>query len=336
MKESKARDFTLDIIRVILTLWIVGIDHGWGYAGVSLPDKMTTITVIVLGSFFWLSGYLLGKYKFETIQDIQVFYKKRFFRFYLLFLASAIVFASGELLHKHWFSSIAQFFELILGIGFISSEPVPTLWFMSMLMFFYIITPIIRFSGQQTLLSSKIFKIFIILIPCLLVMLINGDVRYILFLPCYIIGLYTKTEWLKPIRDNCVLLFGGTIVILFFLIKYCGFRYYQGSFFILWPIILCGIVCVYSIGCIFNKLSTLRRGGGKCLIINKIIEWFAYISLALYLFHRQVYELTSIIINKIGVDLTLLHLYLFMLPLACLTAYLIQKLYDKVINSIFR
>lgn len=152
------RDFSLDIIRVFLTLWIVAIDHGWGYAGVSLPNEMTMITVIVLGSFFWLSGYLLRKYKFETSQDIQIFYKKRFFRFYLLFLVSAIVFASGELVNKHWFTSISQFLELILGIGFISSEPVPTLWFMSTLMFFYIITPIIRYSGQRMLLSNKFLK----------------------------------------------------------------------------------------------------------------------------------------------------------------------------------
>lgn len=165
-------------------------------------------------------------------------------------------------------------------------------------------------------------------------MLINGDMRFILFLPCYVIGLYTKNKWLKVIRNNCMLFMVGAIIVLFFLIEYCGFRYYQGAFYVLWSIILFGVVCVYSIGCILNNLLITPWGGGY-FIINKVIEWLAYISLALYLFHRQVYELTSIIIKRY-VDLTMIHLYLFMLPLACLTAYYIQKSYDKTINSILR
>lgn len=87
----RKRNIPFDIARVLSTIWVVGIWHTSGMWNQELAapfeDKafFSNITIAVLACFTFLSGYFLKKYTFKRRSDVAYFYKKRFWRFYILF-----------------------------------------------------------------------------------------------------------------------------------------------------------------------------------------------------------------------------------------------------------
>ena len=71
----------------------------------------------------------------------------------------------------------------------------------------------------------------------------------------------------------------------------------------------------------------------KITRLHKIIQVLAYRSLALYLFHRQIYQFVMVIYSYFDLQVTIYTAYLLMLPLAILGAYVIQLLYDKAVSK---
>ena len=133
----------IDVARVIAMTWIVGWWHLIQYCkGGELPYRFngdTSITMLMLGLFMFLSGYLLGKKEMKTLDDVKTFYKSRFWRFYLLYVASVVTFPITGFNR----SLGVMFTTLTATSTFILPQPV-TLWFLSMLAGFYILTPLIK------------------------------------------------------------------------------------------------------------------------------------------------------------------------------------------------
>ena len=154
MGLSLKRDYALDIVRVICTFWIIGVWHLCNYCEsttfISSSTLCSNVTITVLSCFMFLSGYLLKKYEFCKKTDVLAFYKKRFFRFWILFfVASSALYVAGEFIGSKWFVSFLQYFFTIIGISSFFSPHPPTLWFMSMVMLFYIITPFLLWSNRR-------------------------------------------------------------------------------------------------------------------------------------------------------------------------------------------
>ncbi|MBS6651826.1 acyltransferase [Alistipes putredinis] len=324
--SSKPRDLSFDIARVICTLWIVGIWHLMNYIPNQAPAALTTgigepVTVTVLSCFMFISGYFLRKYPFNNRADVLIFYRKRFSRFYVLYFLSAVtLLIGGFFTAKSWFSSYPQFILTLCGLTTFSPPQPGTLWFMSMLMFFYVVTPFIQYgkNPKTTILHAAVL---------LLLMLLWGQVATIdrsvfLYYLMYVLGLHCTPRLIKRFNGHiCVLLISLTIWICLTELIPSGWGGAQFSVKITYSVV--GIIFLL---CLSTQLAKITR-------LHKIIQILAYLSLALYLFHRQIYQFVMVIYSCFYLQVTIYTAYLLMFPLAILSTYVIQFLYDSAVSK---
>lgn len=283
---SKSRDLSFDVTRVVCTLWIVGIWHLMNYIPNQAPAALTTgigepVTITALSCFMFISGYFLRKYPFRDRADVLTFYRKRFSRFYGLYFLSAItLLIGGFFTDKSWFDSYHQFFLTLCGLTTFSPPQPGTLWFMSMLMFFYLVTPFIQY-GKIKILNATVL---------LLIMLLWGQVATIdrsvfLYYLMYVLGLYCTPQLVKKFNGHISILPISLAVwiCLTELIPLGGWGGVRLTVKITYSIV--GIIFLL---CLSPQLAKITR-------LHKIIQVLAYLSLALYLFHRQIYQFVMVI-----------------------------------------
>lgn len=149
---TKQRDLSFDIARALSALWVVGVWHLFCYDNSLNYANWTTqqITDVFLSVFMFISGYMLSKYKFEGWKDVLTFYKKRFWRFYVLYiLASLSLFIGGAAIGNQMYAGISQLLLSFWGLNVFFAPHLGTLWFISMIMFFYLVTPLLSFSWRS-------------------------------------------------------------------------------------------------------------------------------------------------------------------------------------------
>ena len=190
--------FVLDLLRVLCIIWIVVIWHGNDYLPIDYHYNESAVyldhvTTMVLALFSLLSGMLLSKYRFASCEDVELFYKKRFSRFYVLFFIAVLSF---YLLGFYTFKTSIKF-----GVSVYWGQKPFTLWYMSMLMTFYLITPLMRFSYSKRCIRA------IIAIACTISMAAlyyvgKLDNSVLLYFLSYSIGLYVGDYLLAWLRTH--------------------------------------------------------------------------------------------------------------------------------------
>ena len=149
---SNKRDLTIDFAKVLCMAYIVFYRHLANYGDVYSARHYLSyeVTISVMGVFMFYGGWFFKKADFNSLIGVKKFYKRRFYRFYILFLLSILLlYLGGLMLHKPWFDSNLQLILTSLGLSSFYQPNVNTLWFMSMLMLFYILTPVsVRTLGQ--------------------------------------------------------------------------------------------------------------------------------------------------------------------------------------------
>ena len=181
-------------------IWIVFIWHLNDY----LPNEYemkglvlnvsSWITVFVLFTFTLLSGFSMAKYTFQSFKDVLNFYKKRFVRFYPLYLVAILCFYGFG-----WYTWKGAA-KCMSGTALFFNEAPLTLWYMCMLMFFYIITPLVNWKYSS-------YKINIVLYICLILffgLLSKLDITHgnmALYTPAYVTGLFLGKKVNIPIKD---------------------------------------------------------------------------------------------------------------------------------------
>lgn len=330
MKNNKPRNLSIDLLKVLCTLWIVGYWHLSNYGEAIDPyawSHSREITVVSLGVFMFFSGFFLSKYKITSKIDVIEFYKKRVKRFYGLYLMSVLMLYVGSMFTpKPWFKSDFQLISTIFGISTFFKPSVGTLWFMSMLMLFYWITPLVKLLNSK---NKQFLAITIVYLMCILLYLFTGgvDARLFWLMPMYIIGLFISHDNFNRLCKGK----SGYVCIAAFIV----------CLYIPWP----NNIFITTIRNI-TLSSLVAVGGGKiCMvsmryfekypIIVKTIDLFSYCSLSVYLFHREVYQALTMILSKLHIDITISILYIVFFPIAFVSAYLIQRCYDYVINKYF-
>jgi peptidoglycan/LPS O-acetylase OafA/YrhL len=91
---------TIDFLPAASVLYIVGFWHALGYttAVPGYPNAIThRVTVVILGLFVFLSGFLLANKDVSSFESIVTFYKRRLFRIWPLYILSLIVFVLSGL-----------------------------------------------------------------------------------------------------------------------------------------------------------------------------------------------------------------------------------------------
>lgn len=302
----------IDTARVISMLWIVGYWHLIQYSGKGYIEKYTFegeeyITMSMLGLFMFLSGYLLGRKKLDSKENVVTFYKRRFWRFYFLYAVSALaLFGMGFIENVPLLIT-----TLTATSSFILPQP-NTLWFMSMLAFFYLVTPIAK---KNYILGGGIFLLIILfnyIIP-------EGvDPRLFIYYPIYTCGLYlAETDIVVKMmnkRVTVVLSLALSIVLFFFPLEWD---------WILYLFILPVMIFILSFSRLIDTQTT-----------SLLVSFLAYSSLCAYLFHREIYILISTFFDRLGLTHPLWVCLVVMIPICMIASYIIQKLYDIALKKL--
>lgn len=306
------RDFAFDLLRTICSLWIVGCWHLLDYlpndAHFEIGDSITTTA---LAAFIFMSGFFLQKYTFVDLNDCYSFYKKRFLRFYILYTLSIVtLIVGGVIVGNSWFASKEQIMLSFLGLSTVFTPSPATIWFMSMLMFFYILTPLIVYNRNMMRSFSIATTIYLIFIVLHIVELL--DYRMLIYFPIYMLGLYTSKQ--RIINQNICLLF---LVVVWLIFALANVDY----------IFVEVIMSIVGVWVLINFVVYISKYLEKVSFIVKIVNALSYLSLCLYLFHRQIFEVLRQLCNQL--DITITYPILFcMLCIAIVASFTIQKSYD--------
>lgn len=314
----------IDMLRGASILYIVGFWHLMNYTPVFRGYKNSLTlrgTVIVLGIFVFLSGYLLGQRTIEPSKAaVRAFYVKRFLRIYPLYIGALVLFAIFHLSDK-----ITLLKSGLLISNFYGPQ-LPTLWFITMLMVFHLMAPVLICSIKY----RNTFFVYGALIFCLLVLAsmfsIAGDSRVAIYFPAFVSGIYLAN--LKTRRPNLMLILSfigfSCSIILSFAVR----NFPEDSY---WSIPLA------CFGPIFIFLCLLRC---KEYVPNwKLFYILGYAAYVMYLIHRPAFQTMMYLIRRMANTMhlpmsgvaQLVYLVFICLPLIILVSWIVQKSYDNAL-----
>ncbi len=314
------KNYTIDLLRAISILYIVGYWHLFNYTSAFPGYKnvyTTWLTVIVLALFTFLAGYLIGaKEEFNSKKDLFSYYTKKVLRIYPLYLLAILLFYLLE---------ISDFKTLLKASVFLSmfKTPAPlTLWFITMIFNFYIIAPIL----VKT--KNNLRHLLIISITIMLIFLsyssITGflDYRIIVYFPAFVAGIIIATKekfflQLKPVFY--LLLFLTTIPLI--LIEFDSKTLNR---LMRIPFNVSGSVALYIMS---------RTISGQPL--KKLISHISYASFTMLIFHRPVYKLLKSLYFPENPNFQIIYLIFFCLPMVLIISWLIQAGYDKLTKKMY-
>ena len=324
---TKERDLTFDVARAICILEIVCLAHLMDYIDRTImPERFFSIlgyvTAAVLGTFSFISGFFLKKYKMENGADVGKFFLVRIKRFWILyFVASLLLYVASSYVGQPWYPSISNFILSLIGLS-VFFLPLPaTLWFMVMMMFFYLVTPIIlvcRRKGVRIAVAVTIYAVLIALGYQGLV-----DTRVLCYYPMYALGLLLDVRIVDLIKRNALMaiLGSGVVLTVIYLLLY-GSQVYSL------------LVCVAGLIAIIG-LSELMA---KSTIVGKVGSFVSYSSLSMYFFHRHFY-LAIVFLWNIGAvgnireaTFPIWFAYLVVCPIIIFGCYTIQRVYDGIVK----
>lgn len=325
---TKERDLTFDIARAICILEIVCLAHLMDYIDRTIVSErffsiLGYVTTAVLGTFSFISGFFLKKYKIENDMNAGKFFLVRFKRFWVLyFVASLLLYVASSCVGQPWYPSLTNFILSLIGLS-VFFQPLPaTLWFMVMMMFFYLVTPLImafRRKGHRISVAITIYT-------ALLSLGYNGwvDTRILYYYPMYALGLLLDVSIVDFIKRNALLaiLGSGVGLILIYLLLYDSQVYSL-------------LVCVAGLITVIG-LSELMA---KSAIVRKVGAFISYSSLSMYFFHRHFY-LALVFLWNIGnvgnireATFPIWFAYLVVCPIIIFGCYTIQRVYEGICNE---
>lgn len=315
--REKGRIVYIDCARAICAIWIVCVWHISDYTIFNIHNTLTgAITSGVLATFIFISGHFMGKKKIDTITSAKIYIKKRLLRFYPLFFLSC---TSLYLLHiiagSNAIVSFKQYILTLCGLSCIITPAPSTIWFISMLFLFYMITPVILV--QRTVKRKWIIGTVIYLIFILLYTLIDIDERVLLWYPAYCMGLLIKTENIQVeefcFSKFCVGIFGFSLLV-FIEAKAAHLNFVGGIEFCY---AICFVIVILELCKLLSSNRMIMRAG---VVVS-------YASMAMYLFHRQVYGVLSHFTGDFSIMICVLCIIIVFV-----FSYSIQYFYDYLID----
>jgi peptidoglycan/LPS O-acetylase OafA/YrhL len=319
---SAKRNIGIDLLRGTSILYIVGFWHLLDYTKV-LPNGINQITLrltdIILGAFVFISGYFLASKKIElSIQSLMTFYRKRLLRIYPLYLIAICLFYIFHISDNIALAKAALAISMFM-------QPAPiTLWFITMLIFFYLISPFI-IVACRTMQIDKLFFYSTIVIICLLAYSHYTkllDKRIILFLPAFISGaLFANNKSYCNIYKSHIILIVMAICISASFVKT---RYSTLNYLLMMPMV---VICSAFI---FNKSKQIEI---KSKTAYRNILFLSYTSYCMYLFHRPIYIMMMSIYFPANIIMQAIYLVILVIPCILLFSFIIQKLYDILIDT---
>ena len=313
------RNITIDLIKGASVLYIVGFWHLFNYTN-AFPnyDNAITIrlTVIVLGLFMFVSGYLIGNKQFQTVRgSLAAYYRSRLLRIYPPYIVAILCFyllgiSDGQTLIK-----AATLVSMFAG------PPPPTLWFITMIVFFYILSPaLVRLKNNvlNFFMACLAIEIFFVLLDILDTPV---DMRIAIYFPSFVAGVFFS-------RHSGVSGVGKTSMITAFFLASVAlsflFKNHPEQSYISIPLVLAGPLLIYT----FIKQRELSIPWVRPL------SWLSYASYFAYLFHRPAYEILRKLYFPDSFVMQAAYLFIFCLPLIFITSWSAQRIYDQLVRAL--
>lgn len=314
------RHYSLDYIRALCILYLMGFWHLFEYTGIPREiynnDITRRLATIDLALFCLISGYLCGRKPIEGMKGLKDYYVGRFWRLYPPFLLAGILFIV---------MNIDTLMPVVHGLALISmvTKVAPrTLWFIDMLVMFYAVAPVFLWA------RDKIWLCLLTLAGVLGAAYVYDqtthllDRRVMLFLPCFVTGILFAgrtpklTWWL-----------GAVLAVLWglsaWLTALIPFEDLKDSLLQV-PL---GVVSAIALFLLIYRLADALKPPA-------VITTISYASYFMYLFHRPLYTVLAPLLKGLDVPLRTAALVGLILPLLIVIAYLLQKGYDRLVARI--
>ena len=277
------------------------------------------ITVIVLSTFVFISGYFIGKSGLVMEkQKLMAFYLNRFLRIYPLYLLSIISFMYLGL------SDFNTSIKALLMLSMFVKPAPPTLWFITMLMTFYALSPflILACKNIKALHLIYIYLLFSFFLMVYWYFTRLLDIRIIMYLPSFVFGLFIAINKNNTVNEKY--LYPALIVgVLISFLTDTPSKTANSIF-----ATLKATIAAYFLFKLFRQISIKNQK------ISRIIILVSYSSYCMYLFHRPIYLFLKELYFPDSIFLQLIYLTIFCLPCIGLFSYIMQKIYDTAVHGI--
>jgi len=304
----------IDYLRSFSMLYIVGYWHLFDYTNffpASLYPASEKLSIITLGLFTFISGFLSAKSLIKSPKTVQ-FYMKRVVRIYPLYVVALILFLIYGLLD----SSTA--WKSVFLISMLHGSAPRTLWFITMIMLFYLIAPfLVRFAYHSKKYITFSLSIMILLMS-LMVILGTVDIRLLLYFPCFCVGIYCAIHGMKNGLTNtkyAVILLAVGLTTYLIPTEWWTVEKLKQI-----PVILSSSYLIFYFCYARQKLFANIR----------FIMFLSYSSYGMYLFHRPLYEsLKGFYFPETGL-FQVLYLIGICLLVISLVSWCLQQINDKL------
>lgn len=299
-----------------------------------------------LGGFFFLSGFLLyNTHGYNQVDDILVFYKRRFFRIMPLYWCALFIFIIGNnfiFFNNHSPISVTSMFAHFIGGQLLLSpyvSPLFTLWFIGALIPFYLIYPFLikNTKDNSSMLIGISVGFFVVFILINKFLGIISDTRFYMYYIIFIAGIfsnmsgiYVNTMYSKYLKLNAVL--------LVFLIV-CPYIFSSKTQIItdILPLIQVSTIMSFSIFVFWISKYLVYFADTINIYVNirKTILFISFSSYCIYLFHRPMFTLFQAISNSLMLspwvnDLIILFV---ITPAVFVISFKIQSEYNDILHS---
>lgn len=252
------RDISVDIIRAISMIYVIAIWHLSDYTQTfSLEGTFPyCITVAVMGTFMFISGFLLKrKYEITGICDVKIFFKKRFVRIIPLYILAASYYVMvGDM---NWWRVLISIF----GFSTFMQPMTNTLWFVEMIILFYILYPFLWSKSTDKILfkASLIYFLTFVFDGVLL----NIDIRFFYYLPCFVMGMILPGSTFSKIKQSLYLFITGLTFFIIIVLTLNELQNHDMSDFIFMTLIaMLGVqIIVFVSSIIQGKVLNYVLGG---------------------------------------------------------------------------
>jgi peptidoglycan/LPS O-acetylase OafA/YrhL len=309
----------VDYLRAGAIIYIVGFWHLWEYApnAPAYQNSVThTATLIALGLFVFLSGFLLGRSPVPRRgKDFLDFYRKRLLRVYPLYLAGLIVFVAVGL------SDMASAVKAAVGVSMFFGPSPPTVWFVAMLLWFYLLAPLLLASAPRVPLFIGICAVLYVAMGVVAWILPQADKRLFAYFPAFAAGLAAGSQLWSPGRW----LFFSTVCAVGFPLLMC----LVGDLGLM-VVPLDGVVVLAGSACLFGMCAR----NAQAFSVNRLLAFVSYASFAMYLFHRPILAACTGAFMPDGFPLQWLYLTIVCLPLIGLVSWIVQRVYDQMMINL--
>ncbi|CAN5396391.1 hypothetical protein BH11PSE9_BH11PSE9_01540 [soil metagenome] len=313
---STQRSGAIDLLRAGLLVYVVAYLHLGGYIGDGQQHvhwSTVAVTNVVLGTFTFLSGYVLGEWKGGmNMQALLGFYGRRLVRVYPLYLLALAGFVLV------WLVDVHTAVRGAVVISMFYPPPPMTLWFITMIIVCYVFAPALIVPSPR---AGLVVGVLLWVAMLGFHFGVNEtDPRMLTQFPAFAAGVACRRLGLRePGRLPIGWLVAGFAAAL------------VAAIFTLDRPLLGAIVAVPSV--IVGPLLLLAVANRYFADVgrHRVVVLLSYLSFSAYLFHRIVFEVVKRAAWPSSQAGQVAVLVLIGLPAVLLVALLVQSGYDRLL-----